>query len=339
MYQTSGTSASRKYTGQIFDSGTGLYYYNARYYDPQLGTFITPDTIVQDLYDPQNLNRYSYCRNNPIIYTDPSGHEFWDDLGKGIATYLTGPLGLVANAATSNFSSGWDGKKAGDAYSTQLLYAGIAAASLTGAYLGSVVSEAMGMGGSGFFATVGSGGIEGAFASGAGYSGMTAMTGQSWNGDEFFQTMGRGFVMGAAIASAGYGYEKIVGYKAQASSGDGIAFKGSNGKPIPGSNNVGFQGWEKYDSAGNIINTSGFLDEGGQLSNFTNGIPGVNATAGLHDTLQIQFNPGFFRTFVANPIGVPIAVGITYPALMAGNMSGSIVSSYFANNGYNGVKK
>ncbi len=81
MYQASGTSASRKYTGQIFDSGTGLYYYNARYYDPQLGIFITPDIFIQNLYDPQCLNRYAYCRNNPIIYTDPSGNIFGiDDL-------------------------------------------------------------------------------------------------------------------------------------------------------------------------------------------------------------------------------------------------------------------
>ncbi|OGS15764.1 MAG: hypothetical protein A2251_08760 [Elusimicrobia bacterium RIFOXYA2_FULL_47_53] len=74
MYQASGTSASRKYTGQIFDSGTGLYYYNARYYDPQMGIFITPDTIVPRPYDPQSLNRYAYCRNNPINYIDPSGN-------------------------------------------------------------------------------------------------------------------------------------------------------------------------------------------------------------------------------------------------------------------------
>ena len=65
---------SRKFTGQILDDSTGLYYYGARYYDPQLRRFITPDTIVQSPYDPQSLNRYAYCRNNPLIYTDPSGH-------------------------------------------------------------------------------------------------------------------------------------------------------------------------------------------------------------------------------------------------------------------------
>ncbi|OGS10160.1 MAG: hypothetical protein A2386_06900 [Elusimicrobia bacterium RIFOXYB1_FULL_48_9] len=92
MYQTSGTSASRKYTGQIFDSGTGLYYYNARYYDPLLGTFITPDTIVSNPYNPQNLNRYSYCLNNPIIYTDPTGHDIWGDMVDGVTNFFNKDL-------------------------------------------------------------------------------------------------------------------------------------------------------------------------------------------------------------------------------------------------------
>jgi RHS repeat-associated protein len=68
------------FTGQRRDEGTGLYYYNARYYDPTMGRFITPDTIVQDPYDPQYLNRYTYCRNNPVNLIDPTGHRSdWDD--------------------------------------------------------------------------------------------------------------------------------------------------------------------------------------------------------------------------------------------------------------------
>ncbi|MEM5795044.1 MAG: RHS repeat-associated core domain-containing protein, partial [Bacillota bacterium] len=51
--------------GQEYDSETGLYYYGARYYDPAIGRFISPDSIVQSPGDPQSLNRYSYCRNNP----------------------------------------------------------------------------------------------------------------------------------------------------------------------------------------------------------------------------------------------------------------------------------
>ena len=44
------------------------------YYDPELGRFIQPDTVIPDLSNPQSYNRYSYCLNNPLRYTDPTGH-------------------------------------------------------------------------------------------------------------------------------------------------------------------------------------------------------------------------------------------------------------------------
>jgi len=74
---TGTVSVNHKYTSQEFDAETGLYYYNARYYNPVLGRFINADTIVPDPTNPQSLNRYSYVINNPLVYTDPSGHAFW----------------------------------------------------------------------------------------------------------------------------------------------------------------------------------------------------------------------------------------------------------------------
>jgi RHS repeat-associated protein len=65
---------SNRFTGQIQDEETGLYYYGARYYDPELGRFIQPDTIISDLSNPQSFNRYAYTLNNPLRYTDPDGH-------------------------------------------------------------------------------------------------------------------------------------------------------------------------------------------------------------------------------------------------------------------------
>ncbi len=67
---------SYRYTGKELDSETGLYYYGARYYDPMIGRFISADSIVSDVYDPQDLNRYAYARNNPMKYVDPDGHAF-----------------------------------------------------------------------------------------------------------------------------------------------------------------------------------------------------------------------------------------------------------------------
>ncbi len=72
---SSGTDVAYKYTGKERDDSTGLYFYEARYYDAMLGRFISADTIVPDLNNPQALNRYTYTLNNPLRFTDPTGHR------------------------------------------------------------------------------------------------------------------------------------------------------------------------------------------------------------------------------------------------------------------------
>lgn len=62
------------FTGQEKDKETSLNYYGARYYDSFSRHFTQPDTIIQNVYDPQSLNRYAYARNNPVKYVDPSGN-------------------------------------------------------------------------------------------------------------------------------------------------------------------------------------------------------------------------------------------------------------------------
>jgi len=81
-------STDRAYTGQTSDHDqTGFYHYNARYYDPQISRFISSDTIIPNPANPQTLNRYSYVGNNPVRYTDPTGHFFERELagGAGVA--------------------------------------------------------------------------------------------------------------------------------------------------------------------------------------------------------------------------------------------------------------
>jgi RHS repeat-associated protein len=53
----------------------GLIYMNARWYLPGLGRFISADTLVPNPSNPQSYNRYSYTNNNPLLYTDPTGHD------------------------------------------------------------------------------------------------------------------------------------------------------------------------------------------------------------------------------------------------------------------------
>lgn len=67
-------SVPYKYTGKEKDTSTGLYYYEARYYDPVLARFISADTIVLSAKESRDFNRYTYVRNNPFLYTDPSGN-------------------------------------------------------------------------------------------------------------------------------------------------------------------------------------------------------------------------------------------------------------------------
>jgi RHS repeat-associated protein len=88
---TNAFKVSRRYTGQVLDEGTGLYYYNARYYDPVLGRFTQPDDVIQDIFNPQTYNRYSYCVNNPLRYTDPTGKDFVLNAGlvNGPVPYMT----------------------------------------------------------------------------------------------------------------------------------------------------------------------------------------------------------------------------------------------------------
>ena len=61
-------------TGQQHNDDLGLIYYNARYYLPGVGRFLSADTIVPSPTRPQLLNRYSYVENRPLSLVDPSGH-------------------------------------------------------------------------------------------------------------------------------------------------------------------------------------------------------------------------------------------------------------------------
>ncbi len=79
------TNTHYLFTGQEFDPETGLYYYNARYYDPTLARFMSADTMIPYPFDPQSFSRYTYTRNNPIVYIDPSGHSFLGGLIVGLA--------------------------------------------------------------------------------------------------------------------------------------------------------------------------------------------------------------------------------------------------------------
>ncbi|MGM0562955.1 MAG: RHS repeat-associated core domain-containing protein [Pseudomonadota bacterium] len=65
----------RWYTGHVQDDDTGLIYMGARYYDPEIGRFLSPDPVGFDAGNPVSFNKYAYANNNPYRYTDPDGRE------------------------------------------------------------------------------------------------------------------------------------------------------------------------------------------------------------------------------------------------------------------------
>ena len=65
-----------RYKGYYYDIETNLYYCNARYYDPTIYQWLSPDSIAYlDLESINGMNLYCYCFNNPVNYYDPSGHS------------------------------------------------------------------------------------------------------------------------------------------------------------------------------------------------------------------------------------------------------------------------
>ncbi|WP_042315195.1 RHS repeat-associated core domain-containing protein [Desulfofarcimen acetoxidans] len=73
-----------RYAGYYYDEETGLYYLKSRYYSPALGRFLTRDdhSFINHA-DPQTLNLYAYCGNNPVNYVDPDGNTI-DDIKSGL---------------------------------------------------------------------------------------------------------------------------------------------------------------------------------------------------------------------------------------------------------------
>jgi len=71
-----------RFRGYYFDSETGLYYLESRYYDPATGRFINADGMVQTGQDINDKNMFSYCGNDPVNRADPSGSWWIDGNGK-----------------------------------------------------------------------------------------------------------------------------------------------------------------------------------------------------------------------------------------------------------------
>ncbi len=93
-----------RYRSYYYDIETGLYYLQSRYYDPETGRFISPDSI--EYIDPSTingLNLYAYCGNDPVNKYDPTGH-FWDWVFD-IASIVWSLYDFIKNPSWAN--AGW----------------------------------------------------------------------------------------------------------------------------------------------------------------------------------------------------------------------------------------
>ncbi|HEX7047909.1 MAG TPA: RHS repeat-associated core domain-containing protein [Gammaproteobacteria bacterium] len=110
------------FTGHRTDADTGLVYMQARYYDPQIGRFLSVDPVMFSPDKPQQFNRYWYANGNPYLYIDPDGREVyvaWHTVEIGNTNIRTGKVHTFVKIVPKNqdayksnplFRTGPDGK-------------------------------------------------------------------------------------------------------------------------------------------------------------------------------------------------------------------------------------
>ena len=105
LLSTSGSLASTlgknnpfRYRGYVYDEETGFYYLQSRYYNPEVGRFISSDVLLSTGQGVLGHNAYAYCGNNPIVREDANGESWLLSFCIGLATQYVGDVvGNIAN--------------------------------------------------------------------------------------------------------------------------------------------------------------------------------------------------------------------------------------------------
>jgi RHS repeat-associated protein len=124
------TASDFRYTGQLRQAELGLYYYVARWYDPQTAHFTQADTVVPNAGDAASYDRYTYVRNNPVRYIDPTGHIVcnscsgnYDMAQKHSPTFVYSPV-ILPRSSWEAHNPGSYGKQTGKDNEIEGLYPG-----------------------------------------------------------------------------------------------------------------------------------------------------------------------------------------------------------------------
>jgi RHS repeat-associated protein len=136
-------TTDRGFTNHEHLDTLGLIHMNARVYDPAIGRFMSPDPIVQDPYDLQSYNRYSYVRNNPLLYLDPSGHSWWTHFRDHVLKPVVA-IAVVVFAPEISGYLGWTGGYISSAAGTTAMTGGLSGSlGLSGAVASGMLGGAM----------------------------------------------------------------------------------------------------------------------------------------------------------------------------------------------------
>ena len=186
----------RGYTGHEHLDLFGLINANGRIYDPVLGEFISPDPYVQSPTNPQNFNRYAYCLNNPLSYSDPTGKWIWIPIAVGavVGAYLGGAASEGWEYNPGKWS--WDGDT----------WAGIGIGVVVGAAAGvGFYYAAPALAQTGFFAHFGASGTVAAYTVTGGISGGVAGYGAGFSGGMIYSDGDWGYSQQSGIHGAKIG--------------------------------------------------------------------------------------------------------------------------------------
>ena len=104
-YQNGGASTAARYNpfryrGYYYDTETGFYYLNSRYYDPSVGRFLNADGYINGNGDLIGYNMFAYCGNNPVIGYDPLGEWNWGKIAEGALLAAIGALTVATVVLT-----------------------------------------------------------------------------------------------------------------------------------------------------------------------------------------------------------------------------------------------
>jgi len=256
----------RGYTGHEMMAGFGLINMNGRLYDPYLQRFLNADNYIQSAENAQSYNKYSYCFNNPLSYTDPSGYwSGWDDL-------IVGGIGFAYGYVSYGLTQGdWGWKAAGSGAVSAGMF-------LIGYYSGGATSASSIA--NGFAAAPASAGIVGnhyAATVALGYSARMVLTSAissvlpsySMNFGNLTLSASPAFMIGSG------GYSVGLNWQASYRAGDftfGVAVGGSEGKSgFTGlsDSEARLSGFAGYDDGSFGIGLSSTIFESGKTSQRT----------------------------------------------------------------------